>query len=283
PTVIDLTSISGGPDSPWQSPPTHNAGNYPTGNISFSNVQSEYYPGLQTDQIICVLHFTAVGSTGQTTVLDLQDGPLGGGVSLTDADGEPITTTITDGSVTIVAPASPAASFTIDDPDWTVDAGQVIQFTDTSTSPPTSWAWDFSYDAAEGFQIESTDQHPTWTYYTPGSYAVALQVSNAVGSDDTIGDAGYTITVEPGPLHTLTVNPSNVTLGTGSQQAFTATGRDQHDNVISGITWDWAVVNGGGTIDASGVFTAGDVIATYENTVQATGTHKGSTKSGTAT
>ena len=50
-------------------------------------------------------------------------------------------------------------------------------FTDLSTGNPTSWGWDFG-DGGTSFE-----QNPTYTYENPGTYTVALTVSNSCGSD----------------------------------------------------------------------------------------------------
>ncbi len=47
-----------------------------------------------------------------------------------------------------------------------------VQFTDTSTGTPTSWAWDFGDGAT------STAQHPTHTYTEPGLYTVTLTAAD---------------------------------------------------------------------------------------------------------
>lgn len=52
-----------------------------------------------------------------------------------------------------------------------------VQFTDQSFGSPTSWQWDFDNDGL----IDSTEQNPTFIYYTPGNYSVKLVVSD--GSD----------------------------------------------------------------------------------------------------
>jgi len=77
-----------------------------------------------------------------------------------------------------------------------------------------------------------------------------------------------TVTVTSGPLASITVTPNPATLGTGAAQQFTATGKDANGNAVV-ITPTWAVVNNGGTINATGLFTAGILAGTYTNTVQA--------------
>ncbi|MFC1937868.1 cohesin domain-containing protein [Chloroflexota bacterium] len=102
PQVIEITNILGG-ENPWHDPPIYNAAKLPTGWVAFSSVQTSYYPGLQTDQVIARIVATAVGAPSDNTVLDLEPGPFGSGVSLTDADGNTITPTFSDGSVHIVS------------------------------------------------------------------------------------------------------------------------------------------------------------------------------------
>jgi hypothetical protein len=74
----------------------------------------------------------------------------------------------------------------------------------------------------------------------------------------------------PCPAVTLTVTPSSATIVRGTTRLFTATAKDYKGNVVS-TSAAWAVVAGGGTIDASsGVFTAGSVDGAYANTIRAT-------------
>ncbi len=54
---------------------------------------------------------------------------------------------------------------------------RTIQFTDYSWPTPDSWEWDFGDGAT------STEQHPTHTYNTPGTYTVSLNASNTNGSN----------------------------------------------------------------------------------------------------
>jgi hypothetical protein len=82
------------------------------------------------------------------------------------------------------------------------------------------------------------------------------------------GTATVTVNTPGAALATITVtpNPANV-LPNGTQQ-FTAVGRDGSGNVVA-ITPVWSVVNGGGTISASGLFTAGAATGAFANTVRA--------------
>ena len=79
-----------------------------------------------------------------------------------------------------------------------------------------------------------------------------------------------TVIVIAGPLATITVTPNPATLPINTTQQFTAVGKDASGNVVA-ITPVWSVVNGGGNINAgTGVFTAGAVAGTFNNTVKAT-------------
>jgi len=54
-----------------------------------------------------------------------------------------------------------------------------VQFTDTSVGYSiTSWQWDFQNDGI----IDSTEQNPTFTYYTTGQTTVKLVVNNGQGT-----------------------------------------------------------------------------------------------------
>ena len=73
----------------------------------------------------------------------------------------------------------------------------------------------------------------------------------------------------PGTLVSMTVSP-NATLVAGSTQQMTAVGYDADGRVVT-ITPTWTIVAGGGTINASGMFTAGTMPGLYANTVKAIG------------
>ncbi len=72
--------------------------------------------------------------------------------------------------------SAPDAEFTANITSGT--APLTVQFNDSSTGSPTSWQWDFNNDGT----VDSTEQNPTYTYSTAGTYAVNLTVSNAKGN-----------------------------------------------------------------------------------------------------
>jgi PKD repeat protein len=70
-----------------------------------------------------------------------------------------------------------------------------VQFTDTSTGAPTSWAWDFGDGAS------STSQSPSHSYAANGTYTATLTASNAQGGTS----ASKSITVADAPPPPTTV------------------------------------------------------------------------------
>ena len=73
---------------------------------------------------------------------------------------------------------APIAAFTANNLNITI--GQSVNFTDQSTNTPSSWSWTFT----GGSPSSSTNQNPNnIVYNTPGCYQVALNASNAFGSD----------------------------------------------------------------------------------------------------
>ena len=69
--------------------------------------------------------------------------------------------------------AAPTADFSSNSSDL------MVSFSDQSTNEPAQWIWDF------GDGNTSTDQNPIYSYSTPGTFEVCLQVSSICGSDMT--------------------------------------------------------------------------------------------------
>jgi PKD repeat protein len=87
-----------------------------------------------------------------------------------------------------LAGVSPTVRFTATPSSGT--APLEVQFTDSSTGSPTSFAWDF------GDGSTSTVQNPSHTYQEPGEYTVTLTVTTANGQS---ASGNSTVTVEAAP------------------------------------------------------------------------------------
>ncbi|MBN1194770.1 MAG: PKD domain-containing protein [Methanomicrobiaceae archaeon] len=99
-----------------------------------------------------------------------------------------------DHIVVNVPPVPPTAAFTADVTEG--DAPLSVQFTDQSTGDtPLTYAWDFDNDGT----VDSTEQSPSFTYDTPGTYSVSLIVTNAAGSDTEVKTDYITVNVPPVP------------------------------------------------------------------------------------
>jgi PKD repeat protein len=106
-------------------------------------------------------------------------------VTLTASNTAGSDTATQTGYVTVSSAATgPVASFVS-----TVTAGTTpltVQFLDSSTNSPKTWAWSF------GDGSTSALQNPSHTYATAGTYTVTLTATNAAGSN-TVTQTGYIV------------------------------------------------------------------------------------------
>jgi PKD repeat protein len=89
-----------------------------------------------------------------------------------------------------------------------------VNFTDTSTGSPTSWAWAF------GNGSTSTAQHPSHVYTVAGTYSVTLSVTNSLGND-TITKTDYITVTPPPPDFNISVSPAKQVIGRGGSTSYT--------------------------------------------------------------
>ena len=168
-----------------------------------------------------------------------------------------------DGYATVVVLAGPLATITVTPNPDTLGAGAIGQFTAAGAD-------------ADGNPVAIT---PTWAevngggsidsdgLFTAGSATGTF--TNTVRARSGGIDGFATVVVVPGALATITVMPNPDTLETHATSQFTATGADAAGNPVA-IIATWATVNGGGSIDGDGLFTAADSTGTFTNTVRAT-------------
>lgn len=175
-----------------------------------------------------------------------------------------VTLTVTDGldqtdevshDVTVTDPPPdlpPTASFTYS------CIGLTCDFTDTSTDDNgvVRWLWSFGVDASS----TSADQHPSFTYPSPGAYLVELVVEDATGGIDRIGYASEEITVTdpPPPIaHVASIGVTRSRTGRTTVGSADVLIEDQFGRPVEGatVTGDWlvnAVVEVSGTSGVTG-------------------------------
>lgn len=84
--------------------------------------------------------------------------------------------------------------------------GQPVQFTDGSTSNPNSWQWNF------GDGGTAAVKNPSYSYSTPGLYAVTLIAANSGSCADTVQKTDY-IQIDPVPLAAFTADVTQACSG----------------------------------------------------------------------
>ena len=132
--------------------------------------------------------------------------------------------------------SSPVASFTATETEGPCPLA--VQFVDSSTNTPTSWVWSF------GDGITSSDQNPSHTYTTPGTYTVTLTVTNAGGSS-TVTEVDYITAEEAEPIASFT---ANVTSG---HPPLAVQFTDTSSNAPT--SWYWYFSDGGSSTDQNPV------------------------------
>ena len=166
------------------------------------------------------------------------------------------------GTATVTVTAGPLASILVTPNPATIQSGGTQRFTATGKD-------------ASGNTVSIT---PTWSVaagggtidggglFTAGTVAGTYANTVTASSGGVTGTA--TVTVTAGPLASIVVTPNPATVPTRGTRQFLAAGKDAFGNPVS-ITPTWSVVAGGGTINTTGLFTAGTVAGTFSNTVQA--------------
>ncbi len=156
------------------------------------------------------------------------------------------------------APKAPTASFTASTTSGT--APLPVQFTDTSSGAPTSWAWEF------GDGSTATEQNPAHTYTQPGTYTVRLSATNAVGTSTPVT---ATVTVAAAPVLPVASFTASATTG---QAPLVVRFSDTSTGTPTAWAWDF----GDGTTAAdqhpSHTFTAAGTYTVRLTVVNAAGT-----------
>ena len=148
-------------------------------------------------------------------------------------------------------PVGLLATITVSPTNATVQSGSNQQFSaigkdsfGNNLVPQPTFAWSM----AGGGTIDSSGLFSATTAGGPFTVTAASGTVNGGGS--------VTVTLPPPVLTTITVSPASAAVQTGSNQQFTAVGKDQYGADMSPQpVFAWTVA-GGGSIDSSGLFNA---------------------------
>jgi len=138
----------------------------------------------------------------------------------------------------VMSTAPPSANFTAN---FTETCTGNIEFSDLSANGPTSWSWDF------GDGSSSTDQNPSHTYTSNGTYTIELTASNVNGSDVNT-QVNYIVVNLPAPPIA-----SGDSICEGSSTSLTASG---------GANMSWFDSAVGGTLIGTGTTYTTPVLST---------------------
>ena len=139
---------------------------------------------------------------GQWNSLGVYPFVLGNTYNITITSQPGPSSTCADAVRLISVDGSVRANFTADPLSGT--APLTVNFNDKSSGDITEWAWDFNNDGT----VDSTDQNPSYTYSTAGSYTIKLTVTGPGGSHEET-KADYINVSEPAlpPVAEFTADP----------------------------------------------------------------------------
>ncbi|HSJ09975.1 MAG TPA: hypothetical protein VK928_08670, partial [Longimicrobiales bacterium] len=165
-------------------------------------------------------------------------------------------------TATVIVTVGPITSITVTPTPATLAAGATQQFTavgrdaaDNVVAFTPTWSM-----AGAGGTINGSGVFTAGG--TPGTYTGAVMASNG-----TVNGVA-TVVVTAGPLANMVITPDPATMAVGATQQYIATSTDAFGNVIANSP-TWTVTNGGGTINATGLFTAGTTPGAFNNTIRA--------------
>jgi hypothetical protein len=115
-----------------------------------------------------------------------------------------------------------------------------------------------------------------------GTFTNTVQVITARNSTIKTAFASVMVTAVPVSLDHLVISPTSTNVSVGGTSQFDAQGQDSNNVTIPDLAYTWSMVAGGGTIDDTGLFTAGNTTGTFTNTVQVIAEQDGVTRIGYA-
>lgn len=165
------------------------------------------------------------------------------------ADPTPATRTVT---VTPSSTGNQPPNGTIAQPasDVVINVGQSVSFNGSGTDPdnntPLTHAWNFGGGAAN-----STQQNPTVTFATAGTFTVSFTVSDSRGLADPTPATRVVTVMAPNnqpPTASITNPPSDISILKGASVSFRGVGSDPDGNTPLSYRWNFG---GGGLPDST--------------------------------
>jgi hypothetical protein len=186
--------------------------------------------------------YTAPGTTGSATVR-AASGAVNGNANVTINPVNQAPTVATAASATPNPVTGLTTNLSVLGADDAGEAALVYTWATTGTPP-----------AAVTFSANSTNaaKNSTATFTKAGAYSFQVTIKDA-GNLTVTSNVNVTVNAT---LSTIVVSPPTANLNTGATQQFSAVARDQFGtNLATQPSFAWSA-NGGGTISASGLFTA---------------------------
>lgn len=161
-------------------------------------------------------------------------------------------------TITIAVTSPLAASFTTNLSSETGVAPLTVQFTDASTGSPSNYKWTFGSDGPI-----KDEKNPTYTFTTPGTYEVTLNVSDGT----TYAECTNPITVTPREIKNVVISSLTAPESGNSPDYSASVSSTPLGNVNSAPVVSWQYASNGTVV--SGTFANGTVykaIVTIEAT-----------------
>ncbi|CAM2006664.1 PKD domain-containing protein [Acanthopleuribacter pedis] len=171
-------------------------------------------------------------------------------------------------TVQIIVTEQPNGTITAPTGDQVIATGSQVTFsssaTDAENNTPFSFAWDFNGGAAN-----SSDQNPGAVQFdTPGTYSVALTVTDSLGAVDQSPDR-VQIRVTDAPETTIDSPAADINIAVGGSVTFNGTATDPDGNTPLAYLWDFNGVATNSTLEDPGPITF-NTVGTYTITFTAT-------------
>ena len=142
-------------------------------------------------------------------------------------------------------------------------SGVLIDFTMAAVPAEVSGA------AMDPAKVETDSEGLARSELTLGNKVGSYIVTASIAGRSSVGINFYESS-EPSSVSSVKVTPSTTTILTNSSQLFSYQAFDNYGNEVVGVTPEWSVVAGGGSINKEGLFTAGSTTRVFKDTVAAT-------------